>query len=82
MLPVAGNRPGITPCVKLDLQRISVHLLAELIAKLCIALVPQVEGIALDEDSLTFLGEIGEETSLRHAVQVQYGVVQYSTDLA
>jgi RuvB-like protein 1 (pontin 52) len=30
----------------------------------------QVEGIALDEDSLTYLGEIGEETSLRHAVQV------------
>lgn len=29
----------------------------------------QVEGIALDEDSLTYLGEIGEETSLRHAVQ-------------
>ncbi|EFN55430.1 hypothetical protein CHLNCDRAFT_48800 [Chlorella variabilis] len=29
-----------------------------------------VEGIALDEDSLTYLGEIGEETSLRHAVQL------------
>lgn len=31
----------------------------------------QVEGIALDEDSLSYLGEIGEETSLRHAVQVR-----------
>lgn len=30
---------------------------------------PQVEGIALDEESLSYLGEIGEETSLRHAVQ-------------
>jgi hypothetical protein len=33
----------------------------------------QVEGITLDEDSLSFLGEIGEETSLRHAVQVRLG---------
>ena len=33
----------------------------------------QVEGIALDEESLTYLGEIGEETSLRHAVQVGGG---------
>ncbi|KAI3425728.1 hypothetical protein D9Q98_007704 [Chlorella vulgaris] len=35
-----------------------------------LAIRAQVEGIALDEDSLTFLGEIGEETSLRHAVQL------------
>lgn len=39
----------------------------------------QVEGIALDEDSLSYLGEIGEETSLRHAVQVRstVGIRQY-----
>ena len=30
----------------------------------------QVESIGLDEDSLARLGEIGEETSLRHAVQL------------
>lgn len=37
---------------------------------LCAAPQAQVEGISLDEESLSFLGEIGEETSLRHAVQV------------
>lgn len=30
----------------------------------------QVEGIGIDEDSLAFLGEVGERTSLRHAVQL------------
>jgi len=30
----------------------------------------QVEGIGIDEESLAYLGEIGERTSLRHAVQV------------
>lgn len=30
----------------------------------------QVEGTAVDEESLAYLGEIGEETSLRHAVQL------------
>ncbi|GAB4813204.1 hypothetical protein N2152v2_000250 [Parachlorella kessleri] len=30
----------------------------------------QVEGLTVDSDSLVFLGEIGEETSLRHAVQL------------
>lgn len=29
-----------------------------------------VEGISIDEESLAFLGEIGETTSLRHAVQL------------
>ena len=29
-----------------------------------------VEGISIDEESLAFLGEIGESTSLRHAVQL------------
>lgn len=29
-----------------------------------------VEGIQIDEESLNFLGQIGEETSLRHAVQL------------
>lgn len=31
----------------------------------------QVEGIGIDEESLAYLGEIGERTSLRHAVQVR-----------
>lgn len=31
---------------------------------------PQVEGIGIDEDSLAYLGEIGERTSLRHGVQL------------
>lgn len=30
----------------------------------------QVEGIGIDEESLAYLGEIGERTSLRHAVQL------------
>lgn len=30
----------------------------------------QVEGIAIDEESLAYLGEIGERSSLRHAVQL------------
>ena len=35
------------------------------------ACVRQVEGIAYDSpESLAFLGEIGERTSLRHAVQL------------
>ncbi len=29
-----------------------------------------MEGIAIDEESLAFLGEIGERSSLRHAVQL------------
>jgi hypothetical protein len=33
--------------------------------------VPQVEGIGIDEESLAYLGEIGERTSLRHSVQVR-----------
>lgn len=30
----------------------------------------QTEGIEVDEESLTHLGQIGEKTSLRHAVQL------------
>ncbi len=30
----------------------------------------QVEGIGIDEESLAFLGVVGERTSLRHAVQL------------
>ncbi len=29
-----------------------------------------MEGIGIDEESLAFLGEVGERTSLRHAVQL------------
>ena len=36
---------------------------------MCLCLL-QVEGIGIDEESLAYLGEIGERTSLRHAVQV------------
>jgi DNA helicase TIP49 (TBP-interacting protein) len=32
--------------------------------------VLQVEGIGVDEESLAYLGEIGDRTSLRHAVQL------------
>eukprot|EP00798_Chlamydomonas_sp_ICE-L_P024334 gene24334-9950_t len=35
-----------------------------------LAIRAQVEGILIDEDSLAYLGEIGERTSLRHAVQL------------
>eukprot|EP00882_Tetradesmus_deserticola_P019300 GHRQ01020764.1.p2 GENE.GHRQ01020764.1~~GHRQ01020764.1.p2 ORF type:complete len:151 (+),score=74.30 GHRQ01020764.1:181-633(+) len=35
-----------------------------------IAIRAQVEGIDIDEESLAYLGEIGERTSLRHAVQL------------
>lgn len=29
-----------------------------------------MEGIGIDEESLAFMGEVGERTSLRHAVQL------------
>mmetsp|Transcript_26466 Transcript_26466/g.66544 ORF Transcript_26466/g.66544 Transcript_26466/m.66544 type:complete len:500 (+) Transcript_26466:177-1676(+) len=35
-----------------------------------LAVRAQVESIGIDEESLAYLGEIGEETSLRHAVQL------------
>eukprot|EP00775_Hariotina_reticulata_P013165 gene13165-13295_t len=35
-----------------------------------VAIRAQVEGIDIDEESLAYLGEIGERTSLRHAVQL------------
>jgi len=35
-----------------------------------LAVRAQVEGLAIDEESLARLGEIGDETSLRHAVQL------------
>eukprot|EP00898_Chlorokybus_atmophyticus_P006857 jgi/Chlat1/7172/Chrsp57S06841 len=34
------------------------------------AIRAQVEGLTIEEDSLAYLGEIGERTSLRHAVQL------------
>jgi DNA helicase TIP49 (TBP-interacting protein) len=37
--------------------------------------VLQVEGIGIDEESLAYLGEIGERTSLRHSVQVRLAQV-------
>lgn len=39
-----------------------------LLSRFCLLL--QVEGIEIDEESLAFLGEVGERTSLRHAVQL------------
>ena len=30
----------------------------------------QVEGIAIDEEGLAFMGELGENTTLRHVVQL------------
>ncbi|GMH45860.1 hypothetical protein BSKO_13823 [Bryopsis sp. KO-2023] len=35
-----------------------------------LAIRAQVEGIAIDEGSLAYLGQLGEETSLRHVVQL------------
>ncbi|MCO5593269.1 hypothetical protein L7F22_047277 [Adiantum nelumboides] len=35
-----------------------------------LAIRAQVEGLTVDQDSLAYLGEIGERTSLRHAVQL------------
>ncbi|GBG65729.1 hypothetical protein CBR_g52323 [Chara braunii] len=35
-----------------------------------LAIRAQVEGLVVDEDSLAYLGEIGERTSLRHVVQL------------
>lgn len=52
-------------------QRSLCSLVTLLPSSLRFAILRQVEGIALDEDSLTYLGEIGEETSLRHAVQAR-----------
>ncbi|KAL4421953.1 hypothetical protein ABPG77_007895 [Micractinium sp. CCAP 211/92] len=53
---------------RLVIIRTQPYTLEEMVQILAIR--GQVEGIALDEDSLTYLGEIGEETSLRHAVQL------------
>jgi RuvB-like protein 1 len=35
-----------------------------------LAIRAQVEGIGIDEESVAYLGELGEQTSLRHAVQL------------
>jgi len=35
-----------------------------------LAIRAQVEGLTVDEDSLAYLGQLGEQTSLRHAVQL------------
>uniref|UniRef100_A0A8R7RDK0 RuvB-like helicase n=1 Tax=Triticum urartu TaxID=4572 RepID=A0A8R7RDK0_TRIUA len=35
-----------------------------------LAIRAQVEEIEIDEDSLAFLGEVGQQTSLRHAIQL------------
>ncbi|KAH6554549.1 hypothetical protein KP509_1Z325800 [Ceratopteris richardii] len=35
-----------------------------------LAIRAQVEGLTVDQDSLAYLGEVGERTSLRHAVQL------------
>ena len=44
------------------------YTLAEMVQILAIR--SQVEGIGIDDESLAFLGEVGERTSLRHAVQL------------
>ena len=33
-------------------------------------MIAQVEGIAIDEEGLAFMGELGENTTLRHVVQL------------
>lgn len=53
---------------RLVIIRTQPYTLEEMVQILAIR--AQVEGISLDEESLSFLGEIGEETSLRHAVQL------------
>jgi RuvB-like protein 1 (pontin 52) len=53
---------------RLVIIRTQPYTLEEMVQILAIR--AQVEGIALDEESLSYLGEIGEETSLRHAVQL------------
>eukprot|EP00959_Pyramimonas_sp_CCMP1952_P193964 4055941-Pyramimonas_sp.AAC.1 len=35
-----------------------------------LAIRAAVESLTIDEESLTYLGELGEKTSLRHAVQL------------
>ena len=35
-----------------------------------LAIRAAVEGLTIDEESLSYLGEMGEKTSLRHAVQL------------
>ncbi|PSC73753.1 ruvB 1 [Micractinium conductrix] len=53
---------------RLVIIRTQPYTLEEMVQILAIR--AQVEGLALDEESLSYLGEIGEETSLRHAVQL------------
>ncbi|KAE8705794.1 RuvB-like 1 [Hibiscus syriacus] len=42
----------------------------DLLDRLILAIRAQVEELVVDEESLAFLGEIGQSTSLRHAVQL------------
>jgi hypothetical protein len=49
--------------------KVGCVLVQHLLRRCCSLL--QVEGIGIDEESLAYLGEIGERTSLRHAVQVR-----------
>ncbi|EFJ42211.1 pontin [Volvox carteri f. nagariensis] len=53
---------------RLVIIRTLPYTLAEMVQILAIR--AQVEGIGIDEESLAFLGEVGERTSLRHAVQL------------
>ncbi|GIL89212.1 hypothetical protein Vretimale_18601 [Volvox reticuliferus] len=53
---------------RLVIIRTLPYTLTEMIQILAIR--AQVEGIGIDEESLAFLGEVGERTSLRHAVQL------------
>ncbi|PNW79413.1 hypothetical protein CHLRE_09g414050v5 [Chlamydomonas reinhardtii] len=53
---------------RLVIIRTLPYTLSEMVQILAIR--AQVEGIGIDEESLAFLGEVGERTSLRHAVQL------------
>ncbi|KAG2483592.1 hypothetical protein HYH03_017534 [Edaphochlamys debaryana] len=53
---------------RLVIIRTLPYSLAEMVQILAIR--AQVEGLGIDEESLAFLGEVGERTSLRHAVQL------------
>ncbi|CAN0909916.1 RuvB-like protein 1 [Linum grandiflorum] len=65
------NSPHGIPVDLLDrlvIIRTQIYDPAEMIQILAIR--AQVEGLTVDEESLAFLGEIGQQTSLRHAVQL------------
>ncbi len=49
---------------------LDAHVQNQATVHTCVCAHLQVENIGIDEESLAFLGEVGDRTSLRHGVQL------------